>query len=212
MISTFKNVLVLAPHTDDGELGAGGTIARLIEEGVNVYYAAFSTAEASVPEGFEKDILKKEVRRATRRLGIREENLLIFNYEVRKLSYVRQEILEELIEIRTRLNPDLILMPSLKDIHQDHVTVAQEGLRAFKTRTILGYELIWNNLSFNTTSFVILEERHIRSKAQALTEYRSQEGRDYMSEEFVFALAKARGVQIGVEYAESFEVIRWVLN
>lgn len=41
MLSAFKNVLVLAPHTDDGELGAGGTINRLIEEGSKVTYAAF---------------------------------------------------------------------------------------------------------------------------------------------------------------------------
>jgi LmbE family N-acetylglucosaminyl deacetylase len=57
MLKNFKNVLVLAPHTDDGELGAGGTIAKLIENGANVYYAAFSTAEASVPDGMPKDIL-----------------------------------------------------------------------------------------------------------------------------------------------------------
>ncbi len=52
-------------------------------------------------------------------------------------------------------------MPSLHDIHQDHATIAQEGLRAFKNSTILGYELIWNNLTFNTTSFVKLEKNHI---------------------------------------------------
>ncbi len=47
MISNFKNVLVLAPHTDDGELGAGATIAKLIESGAKVTYVAFSTAAAS---------------------------------------------------------------------------------------------------------------------------------------------------------------------
>ena len=55
-IFKFKNVLVLAPHTDDGELGCGGFIAKLIELGSKVTYAAFSTAEESVPEGFPKDI------------------------------------------------------------------------------------------------------------------------------------------------------------
>ena len=55
-MKNYNNILVLAPHTDDGELGVGGTISRFIEEGANVYYAAFSTAEQSVPEGFEKDI------------------------------------------------------------------------------------------------------------------------------------------------------------
>ena len=211
MLSNFKTVYVLAPHTDDGELGAGGTIAKLIENGAEVYYFAFSTAEQSVPDGMPKDILKTEVRNATAKLGIKKENLIIFNYEVRKLNYARQEILEDLIKHRKVLKPDLVLMPSLNDIHQDHSTVAQEGLRAFKNTTVLGYELIWNNLTFNTTSFVKLDNKHIKAKCQALKEYKSQDGRDYMSEEFIFSLAHTRGVQIGSKYAESFEVIRWVI-
>lgn len=206
----YKNVLVLAPHTDDGELGCGGTIARLVEEKKKVTYAAFSTAEESVPEGFPKDILKTEVRNATRKLGIGEENLVIFNYPVRKLNYHRQEILEDLVRLRKN-NYDLVLTPCLHDIHQDHNTVAHEALRAFKNTSILGYELIWNNLSFKTTSFVALEKGHIESKAAALQEYKSQGKRDYMSEEFIFSLAKSRGVQVGMNYAEAFEVIRLML-
>ena len=212
MLNKFKTVYVLAPHTDDGELGAGATISKLIEEGAEVYYFAFSTAETSVPEGFAKDILKTEVIEATARLGISKENVIIYNYEVRKLNYARQEILEDLIIKRKELQPDLVLMPSLNDIHQDHSTISQEGLRAFKGTTILGYELIWNNLTFNTTSFVKLDKKYIQAKCDALKAYKSQGKRDYMSEEFIFALAKTRGVQIGSEYAESFEVIRWVIE
>lgn len=212
MISRFKNVMVLAPHTDDGELGCGGTIVKLLENDAKVYYAAFSTAEQSVPDGFPSDALKIEVGNATNVLGIPRSNLLIYNYEVRKLNYVRQEILEELIKIKNQVSFDLVLMPSLNDIHQDHLTIAQEGLRAFKNTTVLGYELIWNNLSFNTTSFVKLQKYHVEKKSEALLEYVSQGIRDYMSKEFIFALAKARGVQIGAEYAEAFEVIRWVIN
>lgn len=211
MISKFKTIFVLAPHTDDGELGAGGTIAKLIENGSDVYYFAFSTAEKSVPHGFEKNILKTEVIKATKKLGIQQENVIIYNYEVRKLNYARQEILEDLIEFRKKIFPDLVLMPSLHDIHQDHSTIANEGLRAFKNTTILGYELIWNNLTFNTTSFIKLEKQHIQQKCDALKEYKSQSGRDYMSEAFIFSLATTRGVQIGAQYAESFEVIRWVM-
>jgi N-acetylglucosamine malate deacetylase 1 len=209
-ITSFKKVLVLAPHTDDGELGAGGTIAKLIESNAEVFYAAFSTAEQSVPDGFPKDILKTEVKKATFRLGIKESNLLIYNYEVRKLSYVRQQILEDLIQLRKQIDPDLVLLPSLNDIHQDHSTVAHEGLRAFKQRTILGYELIWNNLTFSTSCFVKLSRHHISKKCEALKEYSSQQHRDYISEEFVTSLAKTRGVQIGCEYAEAFEVVRLI--
>lgn len=207
-IKDISNILVLAPHTDDGELGLGGTINYLSEQGHRVVYVAFSTAEQSVPKGFPKDILKIEVKKATHILGIQKENLLIYNYEVRKLSYVRQEILEELIKIRKDCHFDLVFIPSLNDIHQDHSTIAQEGLRAFKNTTILGYELIWNNLTFNTQCFIKLQSRHIQAKINALKEYKSQGFRDYLSEDFILSLARARGVQVGCEYAEAFEVVR----
>ena len=63
-------VLVLAPHTDDGELGCGGTIARFLEEGKEVYYVAFSTCRTSVPEGYPEDILKTDLRICLRLLLI----------------------------------------------------------------------------------------------------------------------------------------------
>ncbi|MBK3394399.1 PIG-L family deacetylase [Psychrobacter sp. M9-54-1] len=212
MQQKFKSVLVLAPHTDDGELGAGGFISKLIQEGTSVTYVAFSIAEDSVPEHLPRDILKVEVKAATKVLGIKEDNLIVFNYPVRKLNYARQEILEDLIKIKRNNSFDLILMPSLKDIHQDHTTIAQEGLRAFKNTTILGYELIWNNLSFDTTCFVKLSKKNVEDKFLSLQCYESQIGRSYMSHEFIFSLAKVRGVQIGAEYAESFEVLRWVIS
>lgn len=211
MINSCNNILVLAPHTDDGELGLGGTIRYLVELGKKVTYVAFSTAQQSVPDGFPKDVLKTEVKLATARLGVLPENLIIYDYEVRKLGYVRQEILEELIRLRKSSDFDLVFIPSLHDIHQDHTTIAQEGLRAFKNTTMLGYELIWNNLTFNTQCFVKLEKRHIEAKVEALKAYESQGARDYLSSEFIYSLAKARGVQAGCPYAEAFEVVRLFL-
>jgi len=211
MIDNCNNILVLAPHTDDGELGAGATINYLIEKGKKVVYVAFSTAEQSVPPGFPRDTLKTEVRHATKKLGILPENLHILNYEVRKLNYVRQEILEELIRIKNHTQFDMVFMPSLHDIHQDHTTISQEAVRAFKNTTLLGYELIWNNLSFNTQCFVKLEKRHIDAKIEALQEYKSQGIRNYLSPDFITSLARTRGVQIGCEYAEAFEVVRLFL-
>jgi LmbE family N-acetylglucosaminyl deacetylase len=210
-MTSNKRILVLAPHTDDGELGVGGSISKFIENGSEVYYVAFSSAEQSVPFGFDKDILKTEVKNATSKLGIKTQNLIVLGYEVRKLNYFRQEVLEEMVRLKRTIQPDLVFIPSLHDIHQDHTTIAQEGLRAFKTTTILGYELIWNNLSFDTTSFISLEERHVEKKVLALQEYQSQHGRDYMSKEFIFSLAKTRGVQMGAAYAEAFEVVRLIL-
>jgi len=205
-----KIILILAPHTDDGEFGCGGSISKFIEEGATVFYAAFSTAEQSVPEGMPKNILEIEVQEATKRLGIPKKNLIIFKYEVRKLNFFRQDILEHLVQMKKDINPDLVFMPSLNDLHQDHSTISTEGLRAFKTTSILAYELPWNNLQFQTQSFIKLTPNHIDTKVDALKEYKSQQHRNYASEKFIKALATTRGTQIGHQYAECFEVIRWV--
>ena len=112
-----KTILVLAPHTDDGEFGCGGSIAKFIEQEADVYYMAFSTAKKSVPEGLPQDILEKEVKEATQRLGIKPANLIIYGFEVRKLNYVRQDVLEELVQFKKEVNPDLVLLPSVHDLH-----------------------------------------------------------------------------------------------
>lgn len=211
-MKTKKRVLVLAPHTDDGEFGCGGTIAKFIEEGHEVTYAAFSACQQSVLPQFPSDILITEVKAATKVLGIKSENLLLFNYDVRTFGYRRQDILDDLIKIRQDVKPDLIFMPDLQDVHQDHATVATEGLRAFKFSSILSYELPWNNLSFTTSSFVHLDEKHVQTKVNALKEYQSQAHRPYSDEDFLRSVARTRGVQIGTKYAEAFNIVRWIID
>ena len=203
-------VLVLAPHTDDGELGCGGTISRMVEEGREVYYAAFSTAAESVPPPFPPDILEKEVREGTKVLGILGANLLVYKYKVRHLPHMRQEILEELVRMKREIDPATVFLPSAQDLHQDHQTVHIEGLRAFKTVTVLGYELPWNNLSFDYRHFCVLTREHVQTKIAALRCYQSQQHRPYTQEEFIWSWARTRGGQIMVEYAEAFDVLRWV--
>lgn len=212
MFKLFKKILVLAPHTDDGEIGCGGTISKLLEKGSEVFYVAFSSAREGLKQkGFKNDILIHEVKLATKVLGIKKKNLTILNYKVRFFFSSRQEILENMIKFKKNIKPDLVLMPSLKDIHQDHSVIAQEGLRAFKNSTILAYELVWNNLNFQNMMFVRLDKKHIQAKWNALNKYKSQKIRSYMNKDFIFSLARTRGVQIGSKYAESFEVVRWVV-
>ncbi len=209
-MATNNRVLVLAPHTDDGELGCGGTISRMVEEGREVYYAAFSTAAESVPPPFPPDILEKEVRQGTKVLGIPAANLLVYKYKVRHLPHMRQEILEELVRMKREIDPATVFLPSAQDLHQDHQTVHIEGLRAFKTVTVLGYELPWNNLSFDYRHFCVLTRDHVQTKIAALRCYQSQQHRPYTQEEFIWSWARTRGGQIMVEYAEAFDVLRWI--
>jgi N-acetylglucosamine malate deacetylase 1 len=212
MFNKKRKVLVLAPHTDDGEFGCGGTIAKLIAEGHDVYYAAFSACQQSVLPQFPSDILITEVKEATKILGVKPENLILFDYDVRTFGYHRQEILDDLIKLRAEIQPDLIFMPALNDVHQDHHTIAEEGMRAFKFNSIMSYELPWNNFSFSTSSFVHLDETYIQIKVNALQAYQSQAHRPYSDEDFIRSVARTRGVQIGARYAEAFEMVRWIID
>lgn len=207
-----NEVLVLAPHTDDGELGCGATLAWLGEQGITLHYVAFSICEKSVPAEFPPDILATEVEHSSRVLRVDPDHLMVKRYPVRHFPEHRQEILEDLIKIRSEVKPDLVFLPSSDDVHQDHQVVSQEGLRAFKHQTVLGYELPWNNVTFTSSACVRLHKRHIEQKIAALREYRSQWHRDYWNEAFIVALARVRGVQAGAEFAESFQVLRWILG
>ena len=210
MIETWQKALVLAPHTDDGEFGCGGTMARLVEANSEVRYVAFSIATRSLPPGFAPDTLAREVRDATAELGIPPEQLTVHDFDVRTFPDHRQEILELLIEIWNDWRPDCVFQPSVHDVHQDHRTIAEEGLRAFKRTTILGYEIPWNNFDFSYQWYVALEERHVDRKVAALEHYASQQHRRYANAEYVRNLARGHGINVNREYAEVFQVYRVV--
>jgi LmbE family N-acetylglucosaminyl deacetylase len=144
-------------------------------------------------------------------LGLGPEQIRYHRFKVRHFPEYRQQILQTLIDLRTELQPDIILLPSLNDIHQDHQVISNEGLRAFKKSSILGYEMPWNNIVFETRCFVELQERHLALKIAALNKYASQQHRAYLSADFIRGLAITRGTQFESNYAEAFEVVRWIL-
>jgi LmbE family N-acetylglucosaminyl deacetylase len=202
--------LVLGAHTDD-EYGCAGTISRLIADGTRVVYACFSPCEESVPDGFDRDVLKREVRQAVEVLGIAPDDLLLYDFPVRHFPAHRQAILEELVRLRGLVAPDLVLLPALSDIHQDHQVVAEEGLRAFKHATILGYELPMNTISFQHACFVPLSAADVERKIEHARVYESQAHKTYMQPEFLRSLAAVRGLQVNHPAAEAFEVIRMIV-
>jgi LmbE family N-acetylglucosaminyl deacetylase len=206
----YRRVLALSPHTDDSELGCGGTLARLVDEGADVFVAAFSIAADSLPEGAPRDTLDLEFRQAVPILGVPPANLIVCDFPVRKFPFHRQEILEELVRLGRQVDPDLVLLPSRADLHQDHQVIHAEGLRAFKHLTILGYELPWNHIQFPAHAFVTLQPHHLELKWRALQAYKSQLqlGRVYFQPEFINGLARVRGTQVKADWAEAFEVVR----
>lgn len=203
-------VLILAPHTDDGELACGGTIARFLEERKDVYYVAFSTCRNSVPAGYPINRLEKELLLAMESYGIDQEHLFILDYPVREFNSHRQAILDDMIKIGNKIQPKYVFAPSLNDVHQDHHVIAEEAIRAFKKMTLLAYEVPWNNLQFNNQTFIKLQKRHIEQKIKAIACYESQKNRAYAAADFTIAQARTHGVKVGCEFAEVFELVRWI--
>ena len=206
----MRRILVLGPHTDDGEWGAGASIARWTSEGRDLWYVAFSAAEDSVREGLAKNVLRSEIIDASREIGIRPEQLRVLDFKVRYFPRDRQEILEEMVRLRAEISPDLVVVPSSYDTHQDHKVISEEAFRAFKRSSILGYEMPWNNRKIDLTYFQEVDEGSLVRKTRAIAAYRSQLFRNPSYEEFIRSLALQRGFQVGCRYAEAFEVIRWV--
>jgi LmbE family N-acetylglucosaminyl deacetylase len=175
-----------------------------------VRYVAFSIATRSLPDGFPPDTLAKEVREATAELGIPPANLTVHDFDVRTFPQRRQDILELLVELWEEWRPDAVFMPSVSDVHQDHQTVAAEGLRAFKRTTLLGYEIPWNNYDFSYQWYFALEKSHVERKVAALEKYASQQHRRYANAEYVWNVARTHGINVNREYAEVFQVYRVV--
>jgi len=210
-LGSYERMLILAPHTDDGELGCGGTIAKAVENGTEVMYTAFSSANKSLPKGFPHGVLKKELLKATTILGIPRKNVICYDFEVRDFSTHRQKILDCIHMLGKEFCPDIVFSPSLNDLHQDHKTIAEEARRIFKRTTMLGFELPWNNISFDTYAFSVLDRSHLNKKIEALKCYKSQKHKEYFKDNFIESLAITRGVQVNAQYAEAFEVVRWLM-
>ena len=195
--------LVLAPHTDDGELGCGGVMAKSIRAGGEVLYIALS-------HKFRDLDLADECQESLRRLGVYTFQLQ--DFPARNFSDHRQMILDWMIHTRNKYAPEIVFVPSSSDFHQDHSVVYGEAIRAFRDSTILGYDLPWCKMVQGGSIIVPIEEIDLNAKMNALAQYKSQENKRYMKPEFTKALAIVNGTKIGVPYAESFEAVRIIPN
>jgi len=198
------NILLLAPHADDIELGCGATVARFVEEGHDILWVVFT----------DEQPLNDEHVKATEEIGLKDESRLVWDFKLRWLSDRRQEVLELLVGLNSKFKPNLVVGPSLHDFHQDHQVVANEMVRAFKTSaSIICYELPWNHVSFDVQLLTKLTDRHIETKIRMLEKFESElvVRERYFSAALMRGMALLRGTQAGTEYAEAFEVLKWVL-
>jgi len=199
-----RTVLAFSAHADDVELGAGGAIHKWTSQGTKVVSFIFSTCQPM-------DIRLPEIKEASHILGIEQDDVTVLSYPNRVFPHFRQEILQNMIDLKTAIQPDVVLVPTTTDIHQDHEVIVAEATRAFKHTTILGYEVPWNMIQTSLQVTVLLSEADVKAKQKAVLAHKSQEARPYIDKDFIRSLAVVRGKTSGGEFGESYEVIRWIM-
>ena len=211
-----KKILILSTHIDDAEWGCGGFMSRMAKV-AQVRQLVFSSAEQSTVEaGHTVAQLQEEHKAALNELG---GKIVVAkcktDYIVRHFTTHRQNILEDMVACRKEYEPDIVLLPGTGDCHQDHQVVHNEGIRAFRGSSILGYEIAHNyvNTTFQANMYIQVTDEEIEMKICALECFKTQAHRSaHTSPASIKALAMLRGSQIGVKYAEAYEVIRWIVK
>lgn len=212
-------ILVFAPHNDDEILGVGGTIRKYIKESHDVYVC-------EITSGARKELLQSEARSAHNLLGIKES--IFLNIPVGTVSKMDQfELNNKINDVVTRIRPDIVFLPFTGDMHMDHGAVAESAMVSlrpigdYSVREIYMYETLsetgWNfptsEKSFTPNTWIDITDT-IDEKISAMKCYKSQilQYPHPRSIESIIALAQYRGATVGVEYAESFVLVRKVIR
>jgi N-acetylglucosamine malate deacetylase 1 len=216
------NVLVIAPHPDDEVLGCGGAIGRLSAEGNTVVLCIVT--KPYPPDWSSEYIEKKagEIRQSNAKLGI--ARTIFLDYPTVRLDTVPQkELNDTFAKIVSEQAPDLVFIPHRGDINQDHRIVHEAALvatrpYASKIKKILAYETLseteWGNsiVQFRPDVFIdITRYIGLKQEAMLLFETEIKMPPHPRSIDLILTLARKRGSEIGVDYAEAFMLIREII-
>ena len=223
MIKFPMRMTVIAPHPDDEVLGAGATIARFADEGIEVSVLIVSGHLPPLypPEAFETT--RREAEEALKILGAsRWEFLQIPATRVHQISVA--ELNGKISRFVRETNPEVVLLP-FPDRHIDHRTIFDASVVACRPahdrapRIVLAYETLsethWNVPGIEPAfvpEFYVDTSRYMDKKQAALNSYASQvHSTPSRSVDACMALASFRGSQNGCTYAEAFKVVRIVV-
>lgn len=200
-----KSILFLGAHPDDIELGCGAFIAEISGK-ANLYCMTFSDNQKNP----ELQHLVPEHQHSMQVLGLAEGQVELGTFETRRFPDARQEILEKMLELRRRLHPEVVFVHTPQDIHQDHITVTQEALRAFRGTTVLGFDVLRSSYGFFPHFLVEVSPESLEKKIAALMQYTTYANRYYFSPEVIRSTAIRHGALAERPYAEGFDIIRIV--
>ena len=118
-----QTILVLSPHTDDVEIAMGATIAKLVRLGHDVHVYDFCSKSKEFPE----DTLEKEHLKAMKILCLDGNNIGGYNFPIREFGIHRQKILDVILRLKRIVKPNVVFIPSKRDVHQDHQVIYWES-------------------------------------------------------------------------------------
>jgi LmbE family N-acetylglucosaminyl deacetylase len=203
-------VLCLGAHSDDIEIGCGGTVMELIKESNQV---AFDWVVLSADEKRRKEASASS---AAFLAGAAHRNVVIKKFRDGFFPYIGGEIKEYFEELKRGIDPDLILTHCRQDLHQDHRLVSELTWNTFRDHLILEYEIPKYDGDFGAPNiFVHLDEAVCAAKSRnILKHFRTQAGNSWFTEDAFRAPMRLRGIESNAPsgYAEGFYGRKLVLG
>jgi LmbE family N-acetylglucosaminyl deacetylase len=143
-------------------------------------------------------------------LGVPKEKINLGVFTTRLFHEARQDILEYFLKLRKDFKPDLIFTHSKQDVHQDHNTMTDEALRAFRGITVLGFDVVRSSYGFFPHFLVEVTEEDVKKKIEALSKYETYKDRYYFNSESTRSIMVRHGALAEVPFAEGFDILRIV--
>ena len=198
-----RRVLFLGAHPDDIEIGAGALIAHIVSK-TDILCVTLSDNKLNPDLPHVAD----EHRRSMKILGVPDQNVIVGQFETRRFPQARQEILEYLIQLNRTFLPEIVFTHTKADIHQDHGTVTEETLRAFRGTTVLGYDVIRSSYGFFPNFLVEITEADLEKKLAALAEYHTYTSKYYFDPAITRSTLVRHGALAERPFAEGFDILR----
>ncbi|HEX9386442.1 MAG TPA: PIG-L deacetylase family protein [Anaerolineales bacterium] len=202
-----KRVLFLGAHPDDIELGCGALLHHIAKQ-TDVLCVTLSDNQKNP----DLQNVKSEHFDAMAMLGVPKENIVLGPFTTRVFPDSRQEILEYFLSLRRDFQPDLIFVHSKQDVHQDHLTMTDESLRAFRGITVLGFDVVRSSYGFFPHFLVEVTEEDVNKKIEALACYETYRDRYYFNRELTRSIMVRHGALAECPFAEGFDILRIVGN
>lgn len=205
MLFFGRKVLFLGAHPDDIEIGCGALIAHIVGK-TDILCVTLSDNQKNP----DLKNLVGEHHNSMSVLGVPGEKAILGEFETRRFPHQRQEILEYLLKLRHDFVPDMVFVHTRADIHQDHGTVTEEALRAFRGTTVLGYDVIRSSYGFFPSFLVEVTEADVSKKIAALAQYTTYQSRYYFESDVTRSTLVRFGAICERPFAEGFDILRVV--